>query len=29
MVCQRELGLIFGKSAQNSNWSRRPLDASS
>jgi ATP-dependent Lhr-like helicase len=27
MVCERELGLSLDKSAQTSNWSRRPLDA--
>jgi ATP-dependent helicase Lhr and Lhr-like helicase len=27
MVCERELGIILDKSAQTSNWSRRPLDS--
>ncbi len=27
MVCERELGVVLDKSAQTSNWSRRPLDA--
>lgn len=27
MVCERELGVGLDKSAQTSNWSRRPLDA--
>lgn len=27
MVCERELGIVLDKSAQTSNWSRRPLDA--
>ncbi len=27
VVCQRELGVGLDKSAQTSNWSRRPLDA--
>jgi ATP-dependent Lhr-like helicase len=26
MVCERELGLVLDKSAQTSNWGRRPLD---
>jgi ATP-dependent helicase Lhr and Lhr-like helicase len=26
MVCERELGIVLDKSAQTSNWSRRPLD---
>ncbi len=25
MVCERELGMILDKSAQTSNWERRPL----
>ncbi|MSP17151.1 MAG: DEAD/DEAH box helicase [Myxococcales bacterium] len=27
MVCERELGIVLDKSAQRSNWSRRPLGA--
>jgi ribonuclease D len=27
MVCERELGVVLDKTAQTSNWSRRPLDA--
>jgi hypothetical protein len=27
MVCERELGIVLDKSAQTSNWSRRPLEA--
>lgn len=27
MVCERELGIVLDKTAQSSNWSRRPLDA--
>lgn len=27
MVCERELGIVLDKTAQTSNWSRRPLDA--
>ncbi len=27
MVCERELGIVFDKSSQTSNWSKRPLDA--